>query len=87
MDKSKLYNIGAGGLISHPATEYMFSHEEKGKEMIIDFKTRINGTQTDDKMLFDPVTKSKLNIFSTSAVKPTITVNRKVHDVILQKFI
>ena len=84
LDKSKLYNLASGGLISDTAAECKLSYEERGKEMMNDFKTQINRTHTENKKFFDPETKSKGEGFSSSAVKLTITVNGKFHDVIVR---
>lgn len=50
-----------------------------------DFKTWNNGTHTNDRKFFNPKTKQNWEGFSSSAVKSTITVNRKVNDVIVPR--
>ena len=85
LDKSKLYNLASGCPISDTAAESMLSYEERGKTMMDDFKKRISGTHADGKKSFEPTAKSKCEGFSSSAVKSTITVNGKIHDVIVQR--
>ena len=73
--------MASGGLISDTAAECKLFYEERGKEMMIDFKTQMNRTHTENKKFFDPETKSKGEGFSSNAVKLTIAVNGKFHDV------
>ena len=73
LDKSKLYNLASSGSpITDTTAECMLSYEERGKEMMNKFRTRIKGTHTDGKKFFDPIKKSKWEGFSSSTVKSTI---------------
>ena len=67
------------------AAECMLLYEERGKEMMNVFKMRINRIHTDGKKYFESITKWKCGGFSPSAVKPTITVNRKIRNIIVER--
>lgn len=67
------------------AAECMLLYEEWGKEMMNVFKMRINRIHTDGKKYFESITKWKCGEFSPSAVKPTITVNRKIRNIIVER--
>ena len=67
------------------AAECMLLYEERGKEMMNVFKMRINRIHTDGKKYFESITKWKCGRFSPSAVKPTITVNRKIRNIIVER--
>ena len=85
IEKDKLYNLASGCPISDDAAECMLSYEKRGKGMMEEFRTRINGSHETNKKLFDPIKKSKWIGFSTNSIKSTVKINGKIRDVIVQR--
>ena len=85
LDKEKLYNLSSGCPINETAAECLLSYEERGQEMMEEFKLRVQGVHAEKKTFFDPIKKSKWEDFSSSGVKSVIKVDGKIQDVIVQR--